>query len=111
MKNEEICRRTGVQNITVFQQKGSGESKIRGIREYGKNRYCLHTVSVDADLPELIDDSSPYLPGKIEADLVLDFLRHPDLSEDLAEICRQQGIPLVASGKKIRGRDVLTPPT
>ena len=51
------------------------------------------------------------VPSRIEADLVLDYLKHPDLSEDLAQLCRRRNIPVIASGKKIRGHHVMTPPT
>jgi len=67
--------------------------------------------SIDTPLAPIIDDASEFLPKRIEADLVLDFLKHPDLTHDLAGICRRQGIPLVASGKKLRVEGVLTPPT
>ena len=100
-----------VQRIAVFQQNGSGEKKIEGIRDYGQGRFALKTVDIDQDLPPVIDDTSEYLPSEIEADLVLDFLRHPDLSHDLALLCRSHGIPLVASGKKTKVEGALTPPT
>ena len=50
-------------------------------------------------------------PMNISCDLVLDFLRHSDLSTDLADRCMKKNIPIVASGKKIVGKKVLTPPT
>jgi hypothetical protein len=59
----------------------------------------------------VIDDAEEYLPDRIDADLVLDYLQHPDLSYDLAERCRRQGISLVASGRKIRVKGTMTPPT
>jgi len=99
------------QKIKVFQQDGSGEFKIRGIREYGDDRFQIDIVSIDGLLPPVIDDSRDYLPSNIEADLVLDFLKHPDLSHDLALRCRDLHIPLVASGKKIRVQGAMTPPT
>ena len=99
------------QRIMVFQQNGSGETKIRGIREYGKDRFDLRIVNIDEFLPEVIDEAGPYLPESLEADLVLDYLRHPDLSYELAERCRDLGIPVVASGRKIRVKGTLTPPT
>ncbi len=99
------------QRILVFQQNGSGESKIRGIRERGSDRIDLKIVDIDQPLPEVIDDAGEYLPERLDADLVLDYLRHPDLSHDLAEKCRQQEIPVVASGRKIRIKGTLTPPT
>jgi hypothetical protein len=99
------------QRIFVFQQNGSGEAKIAGIREHGGDGFHLETFSIDVPLPPVIDDGRQFLPARIEADLVLDFLRHPDLSCDLAALCQRQKIPVVASGIKMRAPGVLTPPT
>ena len=85
------------QRILVCQQNGSGEAKIAGIRQYGGDRFELVTHNINIPLPEL------------NADLVLDFLQHPDLSTDLARIASDQEVPVVASGKKIRL--AITPPT
>ena len=100
-----------VQNILVFQQKGSGVKKIEGVRQYGNNCFSLEIISIDAHLPTVIDDTKEYIPRNIEADLVLDYLKHPDLSYDLAVVCRDKKIPVVASGKKFRVKGVFTPPT
>ena len=97
--------------ILVFQQNQSGESKIAGIRKYGGDQFKISTFDVDADLPPIIDDAREFLPRQIEADLVLDFLKHPDLSHDLASLCADQQIPVVASGKKHAGTCIITPPT
>lgn len=99
------------QTILVFQQNGSAQSKIQGIQKYGQKLFTLEIISIDEALPPLIDDAREYLPSKIRASMVLDFLKHPDLSHDLAVLCRDQRIPLVASGKKLRTEGVLTPPT
>lgn len=99
------------QKILVFQQNGSAESKIAGIVRFGEDRFDLNVISIDDPLPPVLDDASGLLPADLQADLVLDFLKHPDLSEDLARLCRRRDIPVVASGKKMRGRHVLTPPT
>ena len=99
------------QKITVFQQNGSGEKKMAGISRYGSNLFDLEIVSIDALLPPVIDDAKEYIPQNIQADLVLDFLKHPDLSHDLAVVCRDKKIPVVASGKKLRVKGVLAPPT
>ena len=104
-------RSAGPQKILVFQQNGSGESKIRGIRKYGKDIFVIETISIDESLPPIIDNTSDYLPKDISADLVLDFLMHPDLSYDLAVLCAEREIPVVASGKKLRGQRVFAPPT
>ena len=97
------------QIILVCQQNGSAEAKIAGIRRYGGDRFQIKTHDIDDPLPELIDDTTAYLPARLEADLILDFLKHPDLSTDLARMAHDRGIPVVASGKKIP--DALTPPT
>jgi len=100
-----------VQNILVFQQNGSGDKKIEGVRRYGNNCFSLEIVSIDAHLPTVIDDTKEYIPRDIKADLVLDYLKHPDLSYDLAVVCREKKIPVVASGKKFRVKGTFTPPT
>lgn len=97
------------QHILVFQQNGSGEKKIKGIRDYGDNQFDLEVVSIDEPLPDILDDTSVYLPEEIKADLVLDFLTHPDLSSDLAELCHRLEIPVIASGKN--WSKAITPPT
>jgi hypothetical protein len=99
------------QKILVFQQNGSGESKTKGILRYGRGLFTIEVVSIDEKLPVLLDDTEGYLPRDIHADLVLDFLKHPDLSYDLAVACRNRKIPIVSSGKKLRVRWVWTPPT
>ena len=107
----KLEQKTSRQKILVFQQNGSGERKIQGIRRYGKERFIIETVSIDVTLPPILDDTRGYLPSNIQADLILDFLKHPDLSHDLAVACRARNIPIVASGKKLRVKGALTPPT
>lgn len=97
------------QHIIVFQQNGSGEKKIKGIKAYGDGQYKLEVVSIDEPLPEILDDTSDYVPKDLKADLVLDFLTHPDLSHDLSELCHKLNIPVIASGKN--WPKAITPPT
>ena len=100
-----------IQKILVFQQNGRGESKIQGITRYGENFFDLQIISLDKPLPTVIDDSINYLPHDINADLVLDYLTHPDLSHDLGVMCVNKKIPVIATGKKMHIKGVLTPPT
>lgn len=100
-----------MQRVSVFQQNGSGERKIEAVRKYGSDVITLDVVSIDDELPDIIEDTSPYLPAELDADLVLDFLIHKDLSLDLAAICAARNIPVIASGKKLTNKWVLTPPT
>ena len=99
------------QKIWVFQENGSAESKIAGVRQFGGDRFSLEVISIDEALPPVIDDGETYLPREIRADLVLDYFRHPDLSYDLGRLCSAAGVPVAASGKKHRMEGVFTPPT
>lgn len=93
--------------IVVFEQDGAGQYKIHGIREHGRDIEIEAVFSVDENLPQFVDEPEKYISNEFSGDLVLDFLTHPDLSEYLVSICRTKDIPVVASGKKIKG--ALTP--
>ncbi|SDP55567.1 protein of unknown function [Desulforhopalus singaporensis] len=99
------------QHVLIFQQNGSGKQKIAGLEKYGKDKFRLEIVDIDDVLPPVLDDTSDYLPADICCDLVLDFLKHSDLSTDLAALCAGKNIPMIASGKKTVGRGIVTPPT
>ena len=99
------------QKILVFQQNGQGESKIQGILKYGDDLFELQIKSINVSLPDFVDNTYEYLPEDFQADIVLDFLTHPDLSYDLAVMCQTREIPVVASGKKPGVTGVFTPPT
>jgi len=97
------------QRVLVLQQNGSGETKISGIRRYGEDRFVISTYDIDEPLPPFIDSGTGYLPQAIDADIVLDYLQHPDLSCDLWLLCERKGIPVVAPNKKGGGAWALTP--
>jgi len=111
IKTSQNILKRKIQKIVVFQQNGSGESKIQGIIRYGENLFDLKIISIDKPLPPVIDDLIKYLPTDIKADLILDYLTHPDLSHDLAVLCVNKKIPVIASGKKSLIKGVFTPPT
>jgi len=102
---------TSQQRIVVFQQNGSGERKIAGVRQHAGESITLEVISINQELPPVLDDTSDLLPDDIQADLVLDFLTHSDLSQDLARLCSLKEIPLISSGKKVDDKWVLNPPT
>ncbi len=101
---------SGVQRIVVFQQRGSGENKIRGLWKYAPAGISLDVQSIDEPLPPVLDQTDGILPDDWDADLVLDYLPHPDLSRDLILRCVQRGIAVVASGKKFQVKGAWTPP-
>ena len=98
------------QKILVFQQKGSGAKKIAGIEAYAPGRFAVEVFSIDQPLPALVDEPEDYLPKRLDADLVLDFLRHPDLSAELKKRCQSEAVPLVASSKKYQVAPLLAAP-
>jgi len=113
--NDNIIKGSGPivprQRILIFQQNGSGEQKIAGVEKYGEKQFELEVFSIDEVLPPVLDDTSEYIPSEISCDLVLDFLKHQDLSHDLAVLCAEKKIPIISSGKKITGKWARTPPT
>jgi len=100
-----------LQRIVVFEQGGSADAKILGIRERGRDLRIERVVSIEACLPEVVDEAEDYLPDRLDADLVLDFLRHPDITQALALRCRDLGIPVVASGRRLQIEGLMCPPT
>jgi hypothetical protein len=93
--------------IVVFEENGSGEKKIQGITRHGTGLDIVKIYNIEETLSEVVDDPETFIPDDFHADLVLDFLKHPDLSEYLAQVCKEKKIPVVASGKK--HADALTP--
>ncbi len=108
MKDE--CAHGPVQRIVMFQERGSGEKKIAGIELYAPDCFELEVISLDDPLPTLIDDPENYLPAELKADLVLGFLRHPDLSAELLRRCQKAKIPFVASAKKYPASPLMATP-
>ncbi len=92
--------------VAVFQENGSGSHKTAGIIRYGgDNIELIHVQDVEGPLPEIIDEPEEYITmgQAAEADLVLDFLKHPDLAAYLVEQCNKRQIPVISSGKRIPG--------
>ena len=86
--------------IIVFEEHGSGEKKIQGITAHGTGLDIIKRYNIEEALPEIVDDPEEFIPRDFNADLVLDFLKHPDLSAYLAQVCKEKKVPVVASGKK-----------
>ena len=86
--------------IVVFEYRNSGKKKIEGIRRYGKNVKITATFNIIEPLPDFIDEPEKFINTNFEADLVLCFLKHPDLCQYLAKVCQQKKIPMIASGTK-----------
>ena len=87
-------------DILVFQERGSGEHKIEGVQKYGVGMKVSRIVSIDTLLPDFIDDAEEFIAADFTADLVLNFLKHPDLVDYLIRMCEKKGIPIISAGKK-----------
>lgn len=97
------------QQIVVFQQAGSGQSKIAGIQIFGTNIQFAKIFNIDQALPEFIDDPEEYISDDFSGDLVLSFLKHPDLIDYLVSLCRKKKTPVIAAGKKVAMPSPLSP--
>ncbi len=94
-------------DIVVFEQNGSGQQKIKGIAAYGSGVVITEVITLRGAFPDFVDDPETYISDQFQADLVLDYLTHPDLSHYLVTLCKAKGIPVVSTGKK--NEDALTP--
>ena len=90
-------------NIVVFEEHGSGEKKIQGIKRHGRGLEICKRYNIVENLPPIVDEPENYISEDFSADLVLDFLRHPDLSAHLVQVCKRKNIPVIASGRKHPG--------
>ncbi len=87
-------------DILIFQQNGSGEHKIQGVVTHGKSLTIKDIVSIDSFLPEFIDTPEDFIDRNFSSELVLNFLKHPDLVHYLISVCKGKNIPVVSPGKK-----------
>lgn len=94
-------------SIVVFEYRGSGQKKIEGIRRHGKNINIVGTFNITAPLPSFIDEPENFISQDFAGDLVLCFIKHPDLCQHLADVCKHKNIPMIASGSKTK--DAITP--
>ena len=90
-----------VARIIVFQENGSGEKKIQGVRDHGRDIDITKVYDITGPLPDFIDTPEKYITDDFSCDLVLCFLKHPDLADYLVFLCNKKKIPVIASGKKI----------
>lgn len=87
--------------IAVFEYRNSGRKKIEGIMKYGHDIEICAIFNIEDPLPEFIDDPGEYIRDNFDADLVLCFIKHPDLADYLASVCLAKQIPMIASGTKV----------
>ena len=91
---------SAVTPISIFQQSGIGEKKIQGLETYGKNIIIAEIITLPVGLADFIEDPEDFFSPEIKGDLVLSFIKHPDLSDYLVSLCNRLSIPVVASGPR-----------
>ncbi|MBU1232257.1 MAG: DUF166 domain-containing protein [Proteobacteria bacterium] len=89
--------------LIVFQERGSGAQKIEGVQKFAEEIRIIEIVSIDIFLPDFIENPEDFINKDFTADLVLNFLKHPDLVDYLVSLCNVKGIPVVSAGKKCGG--------
>jgi len=99
--NETLGPKVNPTRIAIYQQNGNGLAKVAGINKYGRDLEITLLEDITGSLPEFIDDPEDFVPPPPEVDVVLSFLKQPDLASYLADICEERGIPLVAAGSGI----------
>ncbi len=87
-------------DIVVFQEHNSGELKIEGVQRYGSGITIREMITIDQFLPDFIEEPEDYIVDDFSADLVLNYLKHPDLVDHLIRICEQKNIVVISPGKK-----------
>ena len=90
-------------DIVIFQQRQSGDLKVEGVLRYGTGITITKTINIDAFLPDFIEDPEDFISDDFTADLVLNFLKHPDLIDYLMHLCKKKDIEIVSAGKKGHG--------
>lgn len=91
---------TDTTSISIFQQTGIGEKKIQGLQTYGHGISIAEIITLPVGLPDFIEDPEDYFTTTIRGDIVLSFLKHPDLADYLVSLCVKLNIPVVASGPR-----------
>ena len=55
MNDKNACTADRPLNILVFQQNGRGESKVKGIRQYGGRMFDITLITIDEALPPVVE--------------------------------------------------------
>ncbi len=94
-------------DIAIFQRGNFADHIAEGIRL--NSDFKVSVFSVPEELPQIIDEVEKYIKSDFKADLILDYLYHPNLTEYLIELAKSKGIPIIVPKRKVR--DAITPVT
>jgi len=99
-----------MQRILVVQRDGLGDQKLQAARDLG---LAIELLELHGPFEVLIDAPEACFPADLDArlaraELVIDHLYHPDLTEHLVARCRAAGRTVIAAGRKLPGADTPT---
>lgn len=89
--------------IIIFQQGGNADFKIGGIEVYGSGIEITAVHDLPSSLPEFIENPEEYLPEIGSCDLILTFVKQPDILAHIVTLANQKKIPVIAPGRHIQG--------
>ncbi len=94
-------------DIAIFQRGNFAENITKGIKL--NSDFNVLVFSVPEKLPQIIDEPEKYLKTDFNADLILDYLYHPNLTDHLIEIAKNKGVQIIVPKRKVKG--AITPVT
>ncbi|MEZ0328462.1 MAG: DUF166 family (seleno)protein DfsP [Dissulfuribacterales bacterium] len=89
--------------IIVFQQGGNADFKIGGIEAYGEGIEIAAVHDLPASLPDFIENPEEYVSDIEPCDLVLNFVKQPDITVHIVNTANKKAIPIIAPGRHIVG--------
>ena len=89
--------------LILFQQGGNADFKVGGIEAYGNGIEIQEVHDLPASLPEFIEEPGEYVPDIGPCDLILTFVRQPDIACHIVQTANKKGIPVIAPGQHIPG--------
>lgn len=89
--------------LVIFQQGGNADFKVGGIEVYGNGIEIQTVHDLPASLPEVIDEPDEYVCLIEPCDLVLTFVKQPDIAAHIVSLANAKGIPVIAPGQHIPG--------
>lgn len=83
--------------ILLFQRGKYGERVVETIQKHAKRLKIKRIFKIPKDLPEIIEDPEKYIPNEIfkDIDLVITYSLHPDLSQYIVELAKENKIKTV----------------
>lgn len=89
--------------VVIFQQGGNADFKVGGIEAYGDGIEIQAVYDLPAFMPEFIEEPEEYVPNIEPCELVLTFVKQPDIACYIVQLANKRKIPVIAPGQHIPG--------